>query len=137
MTTIAVVDVIAVKFFGWSMKGAVELLEEMMVVLLMLPAGYVALERGHISMTLFEERAGRVGRFLLLLLQYLIGVTVAGFFTWRGFVQLQYSIASGQVRGVLNTPVWPAYTALVIGFGFLTLVWVCLLARTAIRGAER
>jgi TRAP-type mannitol/chloroaromatic compound transport system permease small subunit len=137
MMLIAVVDAIGAKFFQWSMKGAVELIEELMVLLVMLPAGYVALERGHITITLFEGRMGRVGSFILRVFQYVMAIAVTGFLTWRSFAQLQYSIDMGEIKGVLNTPVWPAYSALVLGFGFFTLVWIGLLIKTLMDGPKQ
>jgi len=35
-----------------------------------------------------------------------------------------------QLKEGLDLPVWPANLAVVISFGFLTLVWILLLAKT-------
>jgi TRAP-type C4-dicarboxylate transport system permease small subunit len=130
-------DVIGTKFFLRSVPGALDISEELMVFLTLLPIAFIALERGHIRIILLEGRMTPVVRFVLQIIQYVIAVLITGFITWRVFVQFQKTVKFMQLKEGLDLPVWPANLATVIAFGFLTLVWMLLLAKTLAVGVER
>ena len=69
-------------------------------------------------------------RSVLQIIQYLIATLITGFITWRVFIQFQKVFKVMQLKEGLDLPVWPANLAVVISFGFLTLVWILLLAKT-------
>ena len=123
-------DIIGTKFFLRSVPGALDISEELMVLLTLLPIAFVALERGHIRITLIEGRMPPVFRSILHIIQYLIATLIKGFITWRVFIQFQKVFKVMQLKEGLDLPVWPANLAVVISFGFLTLVWILLLAKT-------
>ena len=123
-------DIIGTKFFLRSVPGALDISEELMVLLTLLPIAYVALERGHIRITLLEGRMPPAVRSVLQIIQYLIATLITGFITWRVFIQFQKVFKVMQLKEGLDLPVWPANLAVVISFGFLTLVWILLLAKT-------
>ena len=51
-----VTDIIGTKFFLRSVPGALDISEELMVLVTLLPIAFLALERGHIRITLLEDR---------------------------------------------------------------------------------
>jgi TRAP-type C4-dicarboxylate transport system permease small subunit len=130
-------DIIGTKFFLRSVPGALDISEELMVLLTLLPIAFVALERGHIRITLLEGRMPLTVRFVLQIIQYVIAMLITGFITWRVFVQFQKTLEFMQLKEGLDLPVWPANLVTVISFGFLTLVWMLLLAKTVVVGLER
>ena len=130
-------DIIGTKFFLRSVPGALDISEELMVFLTLLPIAFIALERGHIRITLLEGRMPPVVRFVLQIFQYVIATLITGFITWRVFVQFQKTIVVVQLKEGLDLPIWPANLVTVISFGFLTLVWMLLLAKTVVVGLER
>ena len=130
-------DIIGTKFFLRSVPGALDISEELMVLLTLLPIAFVALERGHIRITLLEGRLPLAVRFVLQIIQYVIATLITGFITWRVFVQFQKTIEVVQLKEGLDLPIWPANLVTVISFGFLTLVWMLLLAKTVVVGLER
>jgi TRAP-type C4-dicarboxylate transport system permease small subunit len=130
-------DIIGTKFFLRSVPGALDISEELMVLLTLLPLAYVALERGHIRITLLEGRMPPAVRFVLQIIQYVIATLITGFITWRVFIQFQRTVEVIQLKEGLDLPIWPANLATVISFGFLTLVWMLLLAKTVVVGLER
>ena len=130
-------DIIGTKFFLMSVPGALDISEELMVFLTLLPIAYIALERGHIRITLLEEHLPSAVRFVLQIVQYAIATLIIGFMTWRVFVQFQRTIEVMPLKEGLDLPIWPANLAVVIAFGFLTLVWMLLLAKTLIAGIKR
>lgn len=137
MMVINVIDIVASKWFEWSIPGALDISEELMVFLTILPIAYIALERGHIVISVVEERLSRKKRFALLVLKYALGTLVMGFFTWRTFTHFQNTIVVGQLKEGIDLPIWPANLAVVLGFGVLTLAWMLLLVKTLNDGLEQ
>ncbi len=137
MMIINVIDIVASKWFQWSIPGALDISEELMVFLTILPIAYIALERGHIMISVVKDRLSRKGQFALLVLRYAMGTLVMGFFTWRTFTQFQNTIVVGQLKAGIALPIWPANLAVVLGFGFLTLVWLLLLVKALNEGLEQ
>ena len=131
------VDIIGTKFFGKSVPGALDISEELMVFLTLLPIAFIALERGHIRITLLESRMAPVIRFAIQIVQYVIAMGITGFITWRVFVQFQKTIAVMQLKQGIDLPIWPANLVVVISFGFLTFVWLLLLMKTLVTGIEQ
>jgi TRAP-type C4-dicarboxylate transport system permease small subunit len=130
-------DIIGTKFFLRSVPGALDITEELMVLMTLLPISFVALERGHIRITLLEGRMPPVVRFVLQIIQYVIAMLITGFITWRVFIQFQKTLEVMELKQGLDLPIWPANLVTVISFGFLTLVWMLLLAKTVVVGLER
>jgi TRAP-type C4-dicarboxylate transport system permease small subunit len=130
-------DIIGTKFFGMSIPGALDISEELMVLVTLLPIAYIALERGHIRITLLEEHLPMVVRFALEVIQYVIAALITGFITVRAFAQLQKTIEVMELKGGLDLPVWPSNVVIVVSFGFLTLVWLLLLAKRLVAGMGR
>jgi TRAP-type C4-dicarboxylate transport system permease small subunit len=131
------IDIIGTKFFLRSVPGALDISEELMVFLTLLPIAFIALERGHIRITLLEGRMPPAVRFVLQIIQYVIATLITGFITWRVFVQFQKTLEVLQLKEGIDLPIWPANLAVAISFGFLTLVWMLLLAKTLVVGLER
>lgn len=131
------IDVIGTKFFGMSIPGAMDLSEELMVLVTLLPIAFIALERGHIRITLLEEHLHSVVRYALEIIQYVIAALITGFITVRVFTQLRNTFDTMNLKAGIDLPEWPANVVVVISFGFLTLVWLLLLAKTLVVGRER
>lgn len=136
MMVIIFFDIVGTKFFGVSIPGALDISEELMVFLTLLPLAYLAAEKGHINITLLESRLPPGIRFLLEIVQYVIATGITGIITWRVFVQFQKSYQFMQLKSGLDMPVWPANLVTVIAFGFLTLVWFLQLAKTLVSRLE-
>jgi len=131
------IDIIGTKFFLRSVPGALDISEELMVLLTLFPIAFVALERGHIRITLLEGRMTPAVRFVFQIIQYVIATLITGFITWRVSVQFHKTLEFMQLKEGLDLPIWPANLVTVISFGFLTLVWMLLLAKTVVVGLER
>jgi TRAP-type C4-dicarboxylate transport system permease small subunit len=137
MMLINVVDIVGTKWFHWGIPGALDLSEEMMVVLTLLPIGYVLLERGHINISLVDERQSPSVRFIFMIIKCGIGLFVMAFVTWRTFVQFQYVLGAGLGKtGYGAIVIWPSNLIVVISFGFFTVVWLLMLIKTLVIGME-
>jgi len=137
MMVVNFADIVGTKFFLRSVPGALDISQELMVLVSLLPLAFIALGRGHIRITLLEEHLPSVVRFILQNVQYVIATLITGFITWRVFVQFQKTVEVMQLKEGLDLPLWPANLAVVISFGFLTLVWILLLAKTWVVGLKR
>jgi TRAP-type C4-dicarboxylate transport system permease small subunit len=137
MMVINFTDIIGTKFFLRSVPGALDISEELMVLVTLLPLAFIALERGHIRITLLEEHLPSVVRFVLQVVQYVIATLITGFITCRVFVQFKKTVEVLDLKEGLDLPIWPANLAVAVAFGFLTLVWMLLLAKTLVVGEKR
>jgi TRAP-type C4-dicarboxylate transport system permease small subunit len=124
------VDVVAAKWLGWSIPGALDITEELMVYITILPIAYLALERDHIRITIVQEHASSGVRRALKILSYIIGVLVMGFMTWRVFTRFVYAVEAMELKKGIDLPIWPANLAVVLGFAFLAFVYILLLVKT-------
>jgi TRAP-type C4-dicarboxylate transport system permease small subunit len=130
------VDVMGTKFFGKSIPGALDISEELMVFMTLLPIAYVALERGHIRVTLFDGLMAPRKAFIINIFQYSIAAIISAILTSRTFVQFLKRIEVITLKEGIDLPIWPANLAVVISFFFLTLVWMTLLGKTIVQGVE-
>lgn len=130
-------DIVGTKFFGMSIPGALDISEELMVLVTLLPIAFIALERGHIRITLLEEHLHSNIRYALEVIQYIIATFITGFITVRAFSHLQNAYEVMTLKAGLDLPEWPANIAVVVAFGFLTIVWFLLLAKTIVVGREQ
>ena len=127
------IDIVGTKAFNKSLPGALDISEELMVFLTLLPLAFVALEKGHIRITLLEDRFIRPVRNFFHTIQYSIAAFITGFITWRAFIQFQRAYSTAQLKEGINIPVWPSNLTVTISFGFLTLAWLLLLAKIPIK----
>jgi TRAP-type C4-dicarboxylate transport system permease small subunit len=130
-------DIIGTKFFGMSIPGALDISEDLMVLVTLLPIAYIALERGHIRITLLEEHLHSSIRYALEVIQYFLATLITGFVTLRAFAQLRTTLETMELKTGLDLPIWPANVVVVVSFGFLTLVWLLLLAKALVTKQER
>jgi TRAP-type C4-dicarboxylate transport system permease small subunit len=137
MAAINFIDVVGAKFFGVSVPGALDITEEVMVLVALFPLAYIALERGHINITMVKDVMNPVLRFIIEIIQYIIAALVSGFITVRTFAQFQTTISTMTLKEGIDLPIWPANLATSIAFAFLTIVWVLLLAKTTVNGIHR
>jgi TRAP-type C4-dicarboxylate transport system permease small subunit len=133
-----VIDIVGTKWFKWGLPGVLDISEEMMVIMTMLPVGYLLLERGHINLSLIEDRQSPAGRYVFQIVKGVAGILVGAFLTWRTFAQFQYVFQSnlGKV-GLPQFPVWPSNLIVAISWALFTLIWFLILIRTFTMGKEK
>ena len=136
MALINFTDVILAKFFKHSVPGALDITEEIMVLVALFPVAYICLERGHVHISMVRNIMRPRLRFVVEIFQYILAALISGFITLRVFAQFQTTFSTMTLKEGIDLPIWPANLVVVIAFGFLTLVWILLLAKTLADGAE-
>lgn len=137
MAIINFTDVVLAKFFKHSVPGALDITEEVMVLVALFPISYLALERGHIHISILRNIMSPVLRFIVEIFQYILAALICGFITARVFARFQATLASMTLKEGIDLPTWPANLATTIAFAFMTIVWILLLARTLVSGVKR
>jgi TRAP-type C4-dicarboxylate transport system permease small subunit len=137
MLIINVIEVVGSKWLHWSLPGHLELTEQLMAFVTILPIAFIALERGHIRITMVVDRFTPVVNFIIEVIGHVLGILVMGFFTWRVFVQMQYTINANLTTPTLSYPVWITNLAIMIGFGLLALSLLLLLVKLLVVGPKK
>ena len=122
MMVVVFSDIVGTKFFKASVPGALDITEELMVFLTLLPMAYLAAEKRHINITLLEMRMSERGRYFAEILKYGVATLISGVLTWRVFIGFQKALAIKQLKGGIDIPTWPANLITAFSFGILTLV---------------
>jgi TRAP-type C4-dicarboxylate transport system permease small subunit len=124
---IATVDVISAKIFSVSVPGGKQLIEEFNVIIVFLAIPYVAIERGHIRISLFDRFLSDKVTKILTLFGHALGACVISFCTWRAWVLLADSITQHSYKyGIIDFPLWPFQTVVLLGFGLLAISFIFL-----------
>ena len=137
MAIINFTDVVLAKFFKHSVPGELDITEEVMVLVALFPIAFLALERGHIHISLLRNIMKPGIRFSVEIFQYVLAALISGFITVRVFARFQTTLATMTLKEGIDMPIWPANLATAIAFAFLTIVWILLLARTLVTGVKR
>lgn len=137
MAFINFTDVVLAKFFKHSVPGALDITEEVMVLVALFPIAYICLERGHIHISIVKNIMHPILKFVIEIFQYLLAALISGFITVRTFAQFQKTVSIMTLKEGIDLPIWPANLATAIAFASLTLVWILLLAKTLVAGVEQ
>lgn len=112
---------------GRGMPGTLSIVSYYyMVIAAFVPLAFAELRNAHIQMELITDllpsREGRILQGWVLVPTAL----VTGVLTWRGFeiALSQTRIGAAQIQGSSSIPVWPAYYALPLGAGLMTILVV-------------
>lgn len=135
---IGVIDVVGTKLFSKPLIAMKEVTEELNVGLVFLAISFVALERGHLRITLLESVISARLRFIFRLLGYVVGILILGVLSWRGFIQLKTQVVENVHKfGQVSIPVWPGGLAVLLGFVFFLIALILLLAAELIGNPKK
>jgi TRAP-type C4-dicarboxylate transport system permease small subunit len=124
---IATVDVITAKIFSVSVPSGKQLIEEFNVIIVFLAIPYVAIERGHINITLFDRWMSHKFARIVKLFGHTLGALVSGFCTWRSWILVADSFAQHSYKyGAIDFPLWPFQLVVLLGFALLTISFIVL-----------
>jgi TRAP-type C4-dicarboxylate transport system permease small subunit len=130
MMTIAVIDVVGHTFFRYSIPMGVEFIEELNVFLVFLVVAYVALERGHIRITVLERHFSPGLIRVLRLFGYLLGIATFGVASWQSWDYMLYAISVPlEKAGVVDFLRWPFIGGVFLGWFLLVISFMVLIGR--------
>jgi TRAP-type C4-dicarboxylate transport system permease small subunit len=121
MTVIEFLNAIGRKLFV-PFPGTIESVESLLVVSVYFGVALVALESGHVSVTIGTDRLPPGGRHVLDALANLLAALVFGFLATGAAAEATRSIALWEFRlGVYRFPLWPFKTLFAAGLVLLTV----------------
>lgn len=98
------------------------LIKELMVYVIVLPMAFLAGQRENISVTVFTERLGSSGKFILSILSSLVGLIFSIFIVSAAWRLLSRSISSSEYYyGILHIPQWIGHLIFLAGFLLLMI----------------
>jgi len=107
---------------GHPVPCALEACETIMFASVFLGMAYVALQGGHINVTLFTQRLSSRTQALMDAVVLLLSAVVFGLLTWSSWKLAWKWFLIREVRlGAFPWPIWPFRFLFVVGMGLITL----------------
>jgi TRAP-type C4-dicarboxylate transport system permease small subunit len=108
--------------FGQPVPDVLEACETIMFASVFLGMAYVALQRGHINVTMFTQRLSPRFQTILDAGVLLLAAAVFGLLTWSSWVLAWQWFLMREIRlGAFPWPVWPFRFLFVVGMGLIAL----------------
>lgn len=122
---------VGLRNFGVAVQGTLEIVSfYYMVLLVMLPMGYVELKNEHIRVDLFAQMMPGAAQLALYVMACLLGMLFFGMLAWQTLLDALKATRSGEeAMANFTFYIWPARWALPIGFGALFLASLSNLLR--------
>lgn len=128
-----VADVLGRKFFK-SVPGALELSEGLMIVIIFMPAAYVALRKGHIFIDAVTMHLPRNVQIILDAFSAVFGLVLFGIIAWMSWGVAWQAFQIGEYRvGLVSIPIWPFRMVFSIGYWLLCIALIYYAIREAAR----
>ncbi len=120
MTIIEVLNAVGRKL-SMPFPCALESVESLLVISVYLGVAIVALEGGHVNVTLMTDRLPRSVQYALDAFANLLGALTFGFFSTAAWIEAYKSFAILEMRiGMYRFPIWPF--KIIFAFGLTLLV---------------
>lgn len=121
MTVIEFLNALGRKLF-MPFPGTIESVESLLVVSVYFGVALVALEGGHVNVTVLTDRLSPRTRHLLDALANVLAALVFGYLAAGAWAEAVRSIAMLEFRlGVYRFPLWPFKTLFAVGLALLTI----------------
>ncbi len=122
MALIVTVNVISRWMARALIPDDVYLVQELMVLVILLPLGVVTATRQHIRVDLFTEWLPTRGKSLLAVLEHLVGLVFVGLLGWAAWVGAQRAwLTQDYYSGVLDIPMWIGHSTYLVGIALFFL----------------
>lgn len=137
MVLLTVADVLLRLFLDRPLRGAFEIVEFLMVMVVFSAIAYTGLLKGHIVIQIFSSRLPERVRAILDSIADLISIGFCCLLVWQGIAQAQMIRLRNDISGVLSIPVFPFYYVVVLGMVLMGLVLLANLLDAVGRWAKK
>ena len=124
MVLLTVADVLLRLVLDRPIRGALEIVEFLMVMVVFFAMAYTGLLKGHIVIQVLPSRLPERLRAILDSIADLISIGFGCLVIWQGIAQAHITQLRNDISGVLSIPVFPFYYVLVLGVALLVLVFL-------------
>mgnify|MGYP001499300957 CR=1 FL=1 len=124
---------VVLRLFAHPIPGTYELIGFLGALLISFSMAYTSVERSHIAVEIFVTRLPRRVQFAIEGFVSLISVVLFGIIAWQSQVYAMDLKQSGEISLTLGIPVYPFVAGIAIGCGFLCLVLLFDVAKSARR----
>lgn len=128
-------SVVTVRGFGFRLlpehKGFIE---QLLTIVIYIPAAYVLLGPGHLKITMISDRCRGFFRPLVDFASALSAFVIGGFLTWMAILgMLNSAKIHSLMQGELSVPLLPFFIVIVLSLVFFCIAALLLLLREAFR----
>ena len=120
--TIVCVNVLARSIFGIPLKGTVDIVSQLGVIVIACAIAYTQVLKGHIRITLFLDKLPELPRIIITGITDTIGIIMFGIMSWQTFLFTKQTFSVGELSEVLKIPLTPFAAFVSLGCAALTLV---------------
>jgi TRAP-type C4-dicarboxylate transport system permease small subunit len=133
---IVCINVIGRSVFGMPLKGTVDILSQMGVLVIACAIAYTQVVKGHIRITILLERLPKRASHFINIIMDILGVILFFIITWQSMLYTKGEYEIGELTEVLRMPVMPFAAIVSLGCLALTLVLVTDLIRLVSGGKK-
>jgi TRAP-type C4-dicarboxylate transport system permease small subunit len=137
MVLLTVADVLMRLFLDRPIRGALEIVEFLMVIVVFSAIAYTGLLKGHIVIQILPSRLPERPRAILDSIADLISIGFCCLIIWQGIAQAQMTRLKNDISGVLSIPISPFYYVLVVGVALMVLVFLANLLDSVRRWVKK
>lgn len=120
MSCVLIMNIVGRFFFQHPLKGTVELIEAMMIIVAFFSIPYTAAKRAHVSVTLIVSRFSKGLQNVLRGTGYFLSACIIGIITYQAVIEtIYYARHLNETTPILFVPLAPF--RLIMGLGCLVL----------------
>ncbi len=134
---IVCINVLARSIFGMPLKGTVDLVSQLGVIVIACAVAYTQVLKGHIRITLFIDKLPNLPRVIISGLIDTIGIIMFGIMSWQTFLFAKQTFDIGELSEVLKIPLTPFAAFVSLGCAALTLVLLIDLINVISKGVKK
>ncbi|MBN2060792.1 MAG: TRAP transporter small permease [Deltaproteobacteria bacterium] len=124
MMLLTVSDVILRYLFNRPIVGAFELTEFMMVIFVVFAFVTCAIQKGHVAIDLIMSKMPSKIQSIFGCITTVLSILILSLITWQGFLYMMIQLDTNVLSPSLLIPRYPFVGFVVLGFGFLVIVYI-------------
>ena len=120
--------------FKMPLLGVNEIVQLSAVALVMSALPYCTSRNGHVSVDVFNNMIGWIGRFIGDLVSHALALFAFAILAQRAALKALDALEWGDATNMLALPIWPFYTALATGAAICALIFATQIVVVLIKG---